>query len=121
MDKGIYFCTAENMFGRVRSKSVSLSFGFIGEFILRRQDEVGNENWGKAVKCDAPHYYPNVRFYWVRDYWPNQVEEDRRIMVSHDGYIYFSGNTRLSLVNTPNTRLSLVNILNALLLSVGEH
>ena len=37
MDKGIYFCTAENMFGRVRSKSVSLSFGFIGEFILRRQ------------------------------------------------------------------------------------
>ena len=54
------------------------------------QDEVGNENWGKAVKCDAPHYYPNVRFYWVRDYWPNQVEEDRRIMVSHDGYIYFS-------------------------------
>ena len=89
-DKGTYFCTASNQFGKIRSKSVSLSFGFIGEFILRRSDEQGNENWGKAVKCDAPHYYPNVRFYWARDYFPNFVEEDRRIMVSQDGYIYFS-------------------------------
>ena len=95
-DKGTYFCTAENTQGdykrkhKIRSKSVSLAFGFIGEFILRRSNEIGNENWGKAIKCDAPHHFPRVRYYWARDYFPNFVEEDRRIMVSHDGYIYFS-------------------------------
>jgi len=89
-DKGTYFCAAENIFGKIRSKSVSLAFGFIGEFILRRSNEIGNENWGKAIKCDAPHHYPDVRYYWAREYFPNFVEEDRRIMVSHDGYIYFS-------------------------------
>jgi hypothetical protein len=31
-----------------------------------------------------------VKFYWARDYFPNFVEEDRRVMVSYDGYIYFS-------------------------------
>ena len=89
-DKGTYFCTAENDFGQIRSKSVSLAFGFIGEFILRRSDEIGNENWGKAIKCDAPHHFPSVKYYWAREYFPNFVEEDRRVMVSHDGYIYFS-------------------------------
>ena len=89
-DKGTYFCVASNNFGTVRSKSVSLAFGFIGEFILRRSDEIGNENWGKAIKCDAPHHFPTVKYYWARDYFPNFVEEDRRVMVSHDGYIYFS-------------------------------
>jgi hypothetical protein len=32
----------------------------------------------------------DVKFYWARDYFPNFVEEDRRVMVSYDGYIYFS-------------------------------
>jgi len=89
-DKGTYFCTAANKFGNIRSKSVSLAFGFIGEFIVRRSNEVGKENWGKAIKCDAPHHYPDVKYYWAREYFPNFVEEDRRVMVSHDGYIYFS-------------------------------
>ena len=90
IDKGTYFCTASNEFGTIRSKSVSLSFGFIGEFILRRSNEVGSENWGKAISCDPPHHYPIVKFYWAREYFPNFVEEDRRVMVSYDGYIYFS-------------------------------
>ena len=89
-DKGTYFCTAENKFGNIRSKSVSLSFGFIGEFTLRRSNEVGRENWGKAISCDPPNHFPDVRYYWARDYFPNFVEEDRRVMVSFDGYIYFS-------------------------------
>ena len=89
-DKGSYFCVAKNKFGTIRSKSVTLAFGFIGEFILRRSNEIGNENWGKAIKCDAPHHFPTVKYYWARDYFPNFVEEDRRVMVSHDGYIYFS-------------------------------
>jgi len=90
IDKGTYFCTASNKFGSIRSKSVSLAFGFIGEFILRRSNEIGDENWGKAIKCDAPHHYPDVKYYWVRNSFPNFVEEDRRVMVSHDGYLYFT-------------------------------
>ena len=89
-DKGTYFCTATNEFGTVRSKSVALAFGFIGEFILRRSNEVGRENWGKAISCDPPHHFPDVKYYWARDYFPNFVEEDRRVMVSFDGYIYFT-------------------------------
>jgi hypothetical protein len=42
---------------------VSIAFGFIGEFILRRSNEVGSENWGKAISCDPPQYFPgNYRF-----------------------------------------------------------
>ena len=89
-DKGTYYCTASNMFGTIRSKSVSLTFGFIGEFILRRSNEVGRENWGKAISCDPPQHFPDIKYYWARDYFPNFVEEDRRVMVSYDGYIYFS-------------------------------
>ena len=80
-DRGKYFCTAANKFGTIRSRSVSIAFGFIGEFILRRSKEVGSENWGKAISCDPPQYFPDVKFYWARDYFPNFVEEDRRTMV----------------------------------------
>ena len=89
-DRGRYFCKARNEFGVIRSQSVSIAFGFIGEFILRRNNEVGSENWGKAISCDPPQYFPDVKFYWARDYFPNFVEEDRRVMVSYDGYLYFS-------------------------------
>ena len=62
-------------------RSVSIAFGFIGEFILRRSDEVGHENWGKAISCDPPQHFPDIKYYWSRDYFPNFVEEDRRVMV----------------------------------------
>ena len=60
---------------------MSIAFGFIGEFILRRSDEVGHENWGKAISCDPPQHFPDIKYYWSRDYFPNFVEEDRRVMV----------------------------------------
>ncbi len=47
--------------------------------------KVGSENWGKAISCDPPQFFPDVKFYWARDYFPNFVEEDRRVMVSYDG------------------------------------
>jgi len=31
-----------------------------------------------------------VSYYWNRDYFPNFVEEDGRVFVSHDGALYFS-------------------------------
>ena len=33
---------------------------------------------------------PRVNYYWTRNSFPNFVEEDRRVFVSHDGNIYFS-------------------------------
>lgn len=86
-DRGKYFCKAKNAFGSIRSRSVSIAFGFIGEFILRRSNEVGSENWGKAISCDPPQYFPDVKFYWARDYFPNFVEEDRRVMVNNTLYL----------------------------------
>jgi hypothetical protein len=43
-------------------RSVSIAFGFIGEFILRRSNEVGSENWGKAISCDPPQFFPGNLF-----------------------------------------------------------
>jgi len=43
-------------------RSVSIAFGFVGEFILRRSNEVGSENWGKAISCDPPQYFPGYFF-----------------------------------------------------------
>ena len=76
----------------------------LGEFILRRNNEVGSENWGKAINCDPPQYFPDVKFYWARDYFPNFVEEDRRVMVSYDGYLYFSSLEKIDRVSVPDCK-----------------
>lgn len=89
-DQGLYHCTAENRFGRIRSESAKLNFGFIMEFNLKRSAETGEMNWGKSIFCDPPSHYPEVKYYWSRDYFPNFVEEDQRVFVSRDGALYFS-------------------------------
>lgn len=53
-DQGTYHCIAENKFGRIRSESVSLNFGYIMEFNLKRSGESGKSNWGHAMFCDPP-------------------------------------------------------------------
>lgn len=78
------------MFGTIISESVDLSFGYILEFNLKRSEERGDQNWGKAVYCDPPQHFPGVKYYWARDYFPNFVEEDKRVFVSYDGALYFS-------------------------------
>lgn len=85
-----YHCTATNKFGTIRSESVRLSFGFIREFNQKRPIENGKEYWGKVIYCDPPSYYPAVNYLWARNYFPNLVEEDKRVFVSHDGGLYFS-------------------------------
>ncbi|KAH8418008.1 hypothetical protein KR222_010217 [Zaprionus bogoriensis] len=89
-DQGAYHCVAENKFGRIRSESAILNFGFIMEFNLKRSSETSEMNWGKSIFCDPPQHYPAVKYYWARDYFPNFVEEDQRVFVSNDGALYFS-------------------------------
>lgn len=89
-DRATYHCKASNKFGTIISESVQLNFGFIYEFVLRRSPEAGNQNWGKVVYCDPPGHFPSVKYYWSRDYFPNFVEEDKRVFVSQDGALYFS-------------------------------
>nr|CAD7573639.1 unnamed protein product [Timema californicum] len=89
-DRGTYHCKASNKFGTIVSESVQLSFGYIGVFNLKRSPENGNQNWGKTVYCDPPQHFPGVKYYWARDYFPNFVEEDKRVFVSFDGALYFS-------------------------------
>ncbi|KAH8313129.1 hypothetical protein KR067_000813 [Drosophila pandora] len=90
LDQGAYHCVAENKFGRVRSESAHLNFGFIMEFNLKRSGETSEMNWGKSIFCDPPQHYPDVRYYWSRNYFPNFVDEDQRVFVSRDGALYFS-------------------------------
>uniref|UniRef100_A0A1I8QBD3 Contactin n=1 Tax=Stomoxys calcitrans TaxID=35570 RepID=A0A1I8QBD3_STOCA len=90
LDQGAYHCVAENKFGRVRSESAHLNFGFIMEFNLKRSAETGEMNWGKSIFCDPPQHYPEVKYYWSRDKFPNFVDEDHRVFVSNDGALYFS-------------------------------
>ncbi|XP_075218988.1 contactin [Lycorma delicatula] len=89
-DRGSYHCKATNNFGTIVSETVTLSFGYIAEFNMKRSPESGNENWGKAIFCDPPQHFPGIKYYWVRDYFPNFVEEDKRVFVSFDGAVYFS-------------------------------
>ena len=56
---------AHNTHGAIVSESVQLSFGFIGEFNLKRSSETGLEHWGKAIYCDPPQYFPDIQYYWV--------------------------------------------------------
>ncbi|XP_054726388.1 contactin [Anastrepha obliqua] len=90
LDQGAYHCVAENKFGRIRSESAHLNFGFIMEFNLKRSAETADMNWGKSIFCDPPQHYPEVKYYWARDYFPNFVQEDQRVFVSNDGALYFS-------------------------------
>ncbi|XP_066907076.1 contactin [Halyomorpha halys] len=89
-DRGSYHCKASNDYGTIISETVTLSFGSIGDFNLKRPPESGNENWGKAIACDPPQHFPGVIYHWTRDYFPNFVEEDKRVFVSFDGALYFS-------------------------------
>ncbi|KAK7072713.1 Contactin-3, partial [Halocaridina rubra] len=89
-DRGKYHCRGTNPYGTVTSESVQLSFAYVAEFNLKRSNEQGNQFWGKAIYCDPPQHFPDVRYYWARDYFPNFVDEDKRVMVSHDGNLYFS-------------------------------
>ncbi|XP_057652877.1 contactin [Diorhabda carinulata] len=89
-DHATYHCKATNKFGTIISESVQLNFGFILEFVLKRSPESGDQNWGKSIYCDPPNHFPSVRYSWSRDYFPNFVEEDRRVFSSNDGALYFS-------------------------------
>ncbi|KAA0195696.1 hypothetical protein HAZT_HAZT002034 [Hyalella azteca] len=89
-DRGYYHCRAFNSFGSITSQSVQISFAYVAEFNLKRSPEQGNQFWGKAIFCDPPQHYPDVLYYWARNYFPNLVEEDSRTMVSYDGNLYFS-------------------------------
>lgn len=108
-DQGRYHCVAENKFGRIRSESVELNFGYIMEFNLKRSGESGDSNWGKALFCDPPQHYPGVKYYWSRDYFPNFVDEDQRVFVSNDGALYFSALEIIDRANYSCTVQSLVS------------
>ncbi|XP_064486907.1 contactin-like [Ornithodoros turicata] len=90
IDRGKYHCTAENKFGTVLSRPAELSFDNIGEFNKHRAGDSGKEYWGKSVSCDPPQLPANVHFFWVRNSFPNFVEQSRRVFVSSDGNMYFS-------------------------------
>ncbi|XP_058128095.1 contactin [Anopheles ziemanni] len=109
LDQGTYHCTAQNIYGKIISESVQLNFGYILEFNLQRASEKGEENWGKALVCEEPQHYPDVKYYWSRNYFPNFVYEDQRVFVSHDGSLYFSSLEVMDRANYSCTVMSTVS------------
>ncbi|KAG5684222.1 hypothetical protein PVAND_013460 [Polypedilum vanderplanki] len=109
LDQGTYHCVASNKYGKIISESVQLNFGYILEFNLKRAPEIGEVNWGKTLFCDPPSHYPNVKYYWSRDYFPNFVEEDTRTFVSYDGALYFSALESIDKGNYSCTVMSTVS------------
>lgn len=69
-DQGTYHCIAENKFGRIRSESVSLNFGYIMEFNLKRSGQSGNFNWGHSLFCDPPQrkFHFDIQFLLFLDF-----------------------------------------------------
>ncbi|KAG9511106.1 Contactin, partial [Fragariocoptes setiger] len=98
-DRGKYHCIASNIFGRVKSQTVSLTFGYILEFGKKRSIERGRENWGKSISCDPPQHQPRVNYYWTRAEFPNFIQQDRRVFISHDGNLYFSSLEKIDRAN----------------------
>jgi hypothetical protein len=109
VDQATYHCVAANKYGKVISESVQLNFGYILEFNLKRAPEIGEVNWGKTLFCDPPTHYPDVKYYWSRDFFPNFVEEDTRTFVSNDGALYFSALESIDKGNYSCTVMSTVS------------
>ena len=107
--KGKYYCSATNPFGRVISQTVSITLGYILEFSKKRSIERGKENWGKSVSCDAPQHHPGVLYYWTKAEFPNFVQEDRRVFISHDGNLYFSSLEKIDRSNYSCQTQSLIS------------
>lgn len=72
-DQGTYHCIAENKFGRIRSESVALNFGYIMEFNLKRSAETGKSNWGHALFCDPPQ-----RKYFICFFFSFSLEKKKK-------------------------------------------
>lgn len=89
-DRGSYYCTASNQFGVIRSRAVTLAFGYISDFSSKRNREAGSENWGKAIACDPPQHFPDIRMQWSKGFHSNFVQENERTLISQDGHLYFS-------------------------------
>jgi len=72
-DRGNYHCVATNQFGSVISETVSISFGYIGEFITSRSIEIASQYWGKAIFCDPPNHFPSKKntTSWRHSFLPN--------------------------------------------------
>ncbi|XP_035716720.1 contactin isoform X2 [Folsomia candida] len=90
LDRGNYHCTASNKFGSIISETVSLSFGYIAEFLPVRSTEYAHQFWGKAMYCEPPQHFPAVHYNWSRGNVSNFVQEDEKIFASHDGNLYFT-------------------------------
>lgn len=99
-DRAQYQCQATNRYGIVISKKITLQFGYITEFTKKRSPERGQENWGKALSCDAPSRRPStLNYYWSRSEFPNFVTEGPRIFISRDGNLYFSSLEKIDRAN----------------------
>ncbi|KAJ8307352.1 hypothetical protein KUTeg_015436 [Tegillarca granosa] len=95
-DIGQYRCEAMNKFGKIRTKTIQMSFGSLGEFSNVRDAPYNTLAYdGAAVECSRISYNPAVAYSWKRTLDNNVVqsiytEVTPHIFASLNGKLYFS-------------------------------
>jgi hypothetical protein len=62
------------------------------EYVINTSIHFDKNNCNKIL-------FSGVNYYWTRNSFPNFVEEDRRVFVSHDGNLYFSSLEKIDRAN----------------------
>ncbi|XP_064632157.1 contactin-like isoform X2 [Lineus longissimus] len=92
-DVGIYQCAATNAFGTILSNRVNFDFGYINDFSKTKRDPIqARLNFDTAIPCNAPPYFPTIRYKWYKDDPLNYIRTDQKpyMFISQNGKLYFS-------------------------------
>ncbi|XP_029636618.1 contactin [Octopus sinensis] len=93
VDDTNYRCMASNDYGKIMSRTVQFTLGFLGEFLnTPREGNVANSYEGTYLQCKPPNHKPALRYQWSFNENVNFVRPDKNpyLFISRNGNLYFS-------------------------------
>ncbi|XP_076455487.1 contactin-like [Babylonia areolata] len=93
LDAGEYFCVASNPYGQISSSTVTVSFGYLGEFSNDPPGAVrANQYLGTYIDCNPPRYNPELSYQWYKSpgaqFLRSQLNHHQ--FISRNGRLYLS-------------------------------
>ncbi|XP_041348277.1 contactin-like [Gigantopelta aegis] len=88
-----YYCEAKNDAGLIRSKTVQLSFGVLGEFSNVQTAPVEAwEHMGSQLQCPSINHKPALKYQWYKNSITQFIRPSyqKHIFISGHGKLYFS-------------------------------